>query len=209
MTETILGIDTSTVVSVGLARDGAIIEHCAVGDSRSHLEQLVPTIQAVLERAGLTTANLTGVAVGMGPGPFTGLRAGIAAAEMLAYVHQIPLIRVCSLDILGLSWAGTAPEGDFVGCTDARRKELYWAVYDAQGHRQSGPFVSTPTALPNLPRIGPGVPDHGSGQSSGQRDGDASREQNKFTCSAEAKETVDERSEEHGSTGQRDGSAVS
>ena len=166
MSEYILGIDTSTRVCVGLARDGKPRVSQAVGDSRSHVELLVPTIETVLDMAAITPSALTGIAVGMGPGPYTGLRVGIATAQMLAEAWELPLYHVCSLDVLGIGWALTHPAGDFVACSDARRKELYWAVYDRFGQRLKGPEVSLPSEVPKLWCVGPGVlvyPDAGAG----------------------------------------------
>ncbi len=157
MTELVLGIDTSTRVCVGLARDGQVLASVTVGDSRSHVERLMPTVQEVLASAGVGPADLTGIVVGMGPGPYTGLRVGVAAAEMLGMARGIPVRHVCSLDVLGLGWAATHPQADFVACADARRKELYWAVYDRQGRRVDGPKVSSPDDLPDLPCVGPGA----------------------------------------------------
>ena len=157
MTETILGIDTSSRVCVGLARDGQPLASRAAGDSRSHVELLVPTLEALLDSADLGAAELTGVAIGMGPGPYTGLRAGVATAQMLAESWGLRLYQVCSLDVVGLGWALTNPPGDFVACSDARRKELYWGVYDRFGQRLQGPFVSPPADLPKLPCVGPGT----------------------------------------------------
>ena len=157
MSEVVLGIDTSTRVCVGLARDGEAVYSTAVGDTRSHVELLLPTVRDVMKKAGVSAKKLTAVAVGMGPGPFTGLRVGVAAAQMLATAWKLPLLQVCGLDVLGLTWAKTHPQGDFVACIDARRKELYWAVYDMHGKRIQGPDVSAPADLPHLPCIGPGT----------------------------------------------------
>ena len=169
MSELVLGIDTSTRVCVGLARDGEEIISCSAGDSRSHVEQLMPTVQQVLDQAGVGLSDLTAVAVGMGPGPFTGLRVGVSTAQMLATAQGIPLLRVCSLDVLAVQWAQTSPAGKFIACTDARRKELYWAAYDRFGMRTQGPCVSAPSDLPKLPCVGPGAvlyPQAGSGMDS-------------------------------------------
>jgi tRNA threonylcarbamoyl adenosine modification protein YeaZ/ribosomal-protein-alanine acetyltransferase len=117
----------------------------------------MPTVQSVLLEAGLTVRDLTGIVVGMGPGPYTGLRVGVAAAEILGMTLGIPVHHVCSLDVIGLSWATTHPIKNYIACTDARRKELYWAVYDTFGRRLDGPNVSAPTALPKQPIVGPGT----------------------------------------------------
>jgi tRNA threonylcarbamoyl adenosine modification protein YeaZ len=157
MTELVLGVDTSTRVCVGVARDGEVVASITVGDSRSHVELLMPAVHVALEDAGIAMSELTAVAIGMGPGPFTGLRVGVAAAEMIAEARGIRSYHVCSLDILALSWAQTHPLRSFVACTDARRKELYWATYDQFGQRTDGPFVSDPSKVPDLPCVGPGT----------------------------------------------------
>ena len=157
MPEVILGIDTSTQVCVGLARKGEAVASASVGDSRSHVELLIPTVRSVMKSTKTRKSDLTGIAVGMGPGPFTGLRVGIVAAQMLAKALKIPVYHRCSLDVLGLGWALTHPQGDFIACTDARRKELYWAVYDRYGRRVEGPFVSSSDEVYDLPCVGPGV----------------------------------------------------
>jgi len=157
MSEVILGIDTSTQVCVGLACDGETVMSASVGDSRSHVELLMPTVKSVMKAAHARRSDLTGIAVGMGPGPFTGLRVGIVAAQMLSMALKIPVYHRCSLDILGVGWALTYPQGPFIACTDARRKELYWAVYDRHGRRTEGPYVSSSDRIPDYSCVGPGV----------------------------------------------------
>jgi len=157
MSEVILGIDTSTQVCVGLARDGEPVLSESVGDSRSHVELLMPTVKSVMKDAKIRRRDLSGIAVGMGPGPYTGLRVGIAAAQMLSVALKIPVYHRCSLDVLGLDWALTNPQGPYIVCTDARRKELYWAIYDHQGRRVEGPYVSTSDQIPDLGCVGPGI----------------------------------------------------
>jgi tRNA threonylcarbamoyl adenosine modification protein YeaZ len=90
----------------------------------------------VLDDARLTMGDLDVVVTGLGPGPFTGLRVGVVTAAALADARGLPVIGVCSLDAIG-SGARTV-------VTDARRKELYWATYDADGTRIAGPSVDKP-----------------------------------------------------------------
>jgi tRNA threonylcarbamoyl adenosine modification protein YeaZ len=112
----------------------------------------------VLERADLSLAQVDELVVGLGPGPFTGLRVGVAAAQTWAAVSGRPVRSVCSLDVLALAQSrrGGGPSR-FVAALDARRRELYWAVYDAAGARLGDPQVSAPADLPDLPLIGPGA----------------------------------------------------
>jgi len=159
MPEITLAIDTSTRVAVGLARDEQVLCTRLVGDDRSHVELLTPCIHEVLASAGLSLADVTRIGVGVGPGPFTGLRVGVATAEILGQALGIPVIGVCSLDAIALRHTG-AP-GEFVVVIDARRHEVYWARYDATGLRVDGPHVGPATALPPLPAIGPGISDDG------------------------------------------------
>jgi tRNA threonylcarbamoyl adenosine modification protein YeaZ len=154
----VLGIDTATDVRAGLARDGQVATSDAVEDRRAHAEQLLPLVQRVLAAGDATPKDLTGIVVGVGPGPFTGLRVGVAAAVTLAQALGISVRGVCSLDVVALEWAGRgdAPAG-FVVVADARRKEVYWAGYDASGTRVEGPFVTAPDEVPDLPLAGPGA----------------------------------------------------
>ncbi len=148
----VLGIDTSGVVCAGVAVDGAVVASGVIPDTRAHAEQLMPLVQQVMADAGLTLAEVDRIAVGVGPGPFTGLRVGVVAAVTLGEALGVPVRGVCSLDVL----AHQANESsDFVVATDARRKEWYWASYDADGNRVDGPFVTAPDQLPELPKVGP------------------------------------------------------
>jgi len=122
-----LAIDTSYFVATGLARDGVPIDSEVVTDTRAHGESLMPCVVELCRRHGLAVADIDEFAVGMGPGPFTGLRVGIAAAATLAHLAGQDLHRVCSLDALALQWRSTGAPAEFVVASDARRKELYWA----------------------------------------------------------------------------------
>jgi tRNA threonylcarbamoyl adenosine modification protein YeaZ len=87
----------------------------------------------------LAASDVDEVVVGMGPGPFTGLRVGIAFAQSFALARQIPVRGVCSLDAI----AAQIKENDFIITVDARRKEVYWARY-TNGVRISDPAVNFP-----------------------------------------------------------------
>ncbi|MDY6050410.1 MAG: tRNA (adenosine(37)-N6)-threonylcarbamoyltransferase complex dimerization subunit type 1 TsaB [Corynebacterium sp.] len=118
---------------------------------RSHNEHLVPLTLAALDAAGLTFADLDAVIVGVGPGPFTGLRVGMASAEAFGQACGIPVYGVVSLD--AVRWAFQQAGGDLSGsllvASDARRKEVYWARY-VDGDRVAGPHVDKPAVLADL-----------------------------------------------------------
>ena len=151
----VLALDTATVVNVGLARGSQVLAVATVTDRMAHAEQLMPLVADTLARGGVRVADLDQIVVGLGPGPFTGLRVGVVTAQILATVTGVPLHGVCSLDALAVEYAATDPAGKFVVATDARRREVYWASYAADGRRQHGPTVERPDAVPQLPTIGP------------------------------------------------------
>jgi tRNA threonylcarbamoyl adenosine modification protein YeaZ len=153
----VLGVDTSTQVNVGVAHYGRTIATATVADRMAHVEQLIPLIRRALAEAELDLGDVRHIVLGLGPGPFTGLRVGIATARVLASVANIAVHGICSLDVLAAEYAAQVPATGFIVTTDARRKELYWARYRADGRRLEGPQVSTPEAVPRLPTIGPGA----------------------------------------------------
>ncbi|HET9656590.1 MAG TPA: tRNA (adenosine(37)-N6)-threonylcarbamoyltransferase complex dimerization subunit type 1 TsaB [Kineosporiaceae bacterium] len=157
----LLAVDTSGAqVSVALHDGGRLLARRDVADPRRHAEVLAPSLTAVLAEAGRQIHEVSDVAVGVGPGPFTGLRVGLVTADMLGHVLGVPVHGVCSLDGLALAAvrAGTAgPAEEFCVATDARRREVYWARYRG-GRRLAGPAVDAPADLPRdgLPVIGRG-----------------------------------------------------
>ena len=155
----VLALDTSTVVNVGLARDDRVLGTATVADQMAHVEQLIPLVSECLDAAGVAPGDLDQLIVGVGPGPFTGLRVGVATAQALSYVLGLELRGVCSLDVLAAQFAGVRP-GEFVVATDARRREVYWAAYTSVGVRLGDPRVSRPSDVPRLPTIGPAADLH-------------------------------------------------
>jgi len=153
----LLAFDTATAhVTVALHDGGSVVASFESGESMRHGEMLAPGIQRVLAEGGATAKDLTGIAVGVGPGPFTGLRVGLVTARTLALVRGIPVHGVCSLDILAAAGVDAGLE-EFVVATDARRKEVYLASY-AGGRRVSGPEVVKPVdAGTELPVLGRGA----------------------------------------------------
>lgn len=129
----LLCLETATRnCSVALVRDGQVIairEHAEEG--YTHAEKLHVFIEDVLQEAGVLASELNAVAVSKGPGSYTGLRIGVSAAKGLCYALQIPLISVSTLQILAR--ATSVNEGYIIPLIDARRMEVYTAVFDAQG----------------------------------------------------------------------------
>jgi tRNA threonylcarbamoyl adenosine modification protein YeaZ len=150
----VLALDTSTVVNVGLAQGERVLATATVTEQMAHAEQLMPLVSECLDVAGVRAADLDRLVVGVGPGPFTGLRVGVATAQVLSYVLGVELHGVCSLDVLAAQFTGASPE-EFVVATDARRREVYWGHYGAAGVRFGEPRVSRPGDVPRLPTIGP------------------------------------------------------
>jgi tRNA threonylcarbamoyl adenosine modification protein YeaZ len=135
-----LGIDTSTpLVSVALVSgDGLVVRREELA-SNKHGEVLAAFIDEVLHDAGAVAADVGAVGVGLGPGPFTGLRVGIVTAAAMSDALDIPAYGVCSLDMVD----GTHDGGALV-VSDARRRQLYWAAYNSDGVRQEGPEIGFP-----------------------------------------------------------------
>jgi tRNA threonylcarbamoyl adenosine modification protein YeaZ len=142
----ILALDTATpAVTAGVVRlDGSactVLAERVTVDARAHAERLTPNVLAALADAALTMADLDAVVVGCGPGPFTGLRAGMATGAAYAHALGIPVHGVCSLDAIGVRTTG-----DTLVVTDARRREVYWARY-RDGVRTAGPAVNAPADI--------------------------------------------------------------
>ncbi|WFE32132.1 tRNA (adenosine(37)-N6)-threonylcarbamoyltransferase complex dimerization subunit type 1 TsaB [Micromonospora sp. WMMD975] len=143
----VLVVDSSTpAVTAALAEvsaDGVALRasRCTV-DARAHGELLAPQVDAVLADVGARPADLAAIVAGLGPGPFTGLRVGLVTAATMGQVLGVPTYGVCSLDGLGLP---PSDDGETVlAASDARRREVYWAVYDGAGRRVAGPDVAAP-----------------------------------------------------------------
>ena len=151
----LLAFDTATtLVSVALHDGNDVVVDLSSDRPMKHGEQLAPLIEQALAQTGTGRQQLTAIAVGVGPGPFTGLRVGLVTARTLALVLGIPVHGVCSLDILALEAVDTgAVDEAFAVATDARRKEVYFAAYDAQGRREEGPVVDKPAALTTYRRV--------------------------------------------------------
>ncbi|KUG60518.1 hypothetical protein AVL63_09140 [Nesterenkonia jeotgali] len=170
----LLAIDSSAGASVAVLDDGQVRAQWRTAETTTHAEVLAEAVAQTMREARVTGAGLRGVVVGVGPGPFTGLRVGLALAHSLAEVWGVPLHGVCSLDslaqralnqsalnqaALNQSAGDSGPvSGEFLAASDARRREVYWARYrsDAHGFAEllEGPQVSAASELPDLPVVG-------------------------------------------------------
>jgi tRNA threonylcarbamoyladenosine biosynthesis protein TsaB len=138
----IVGLDTSTrATSVAILGAGIELELRDDGERPRHAERLQPLLEQALEQAGAGWGDVERLCVGVGPGGFTGLRLGIATARALAQARGLPVVGVSSLDALGL-----ALEGRVAALIDARRGEVFAAVYE-HGERTLEPVAIAPAAL--------------------------------------------------------------
>ena len=143
----VLAFDTATpAVTVALHDGTHVLAETTTVDARRHGELLASSIDAMLAEAGAGRLDVTAVAAGTGPGPYTGLRAGLVTARVLGSALGVPVYGVCTLDVIAadvVSTGATAGQ-EFLVATDARRREVYWARYDTHGRRLDGPAVGYP-----------------------------------------------------------------
>ena len=139
----VVGFDTATpAVSVALHDGERVVAEASAADGRRHGELLAPMIAKVLADAGASRADLTAVAVGVGPGPYTGLRVGVVTARVLGAVLGIPVHGVCSLDVIAA--AVTRPPGG----------SSWWRPTRA-ARRSTGPGTTRPARAWRVPRSAP------------------------------------------------------
>jgi tRNA threonylcarbamoyl adenosine modification protein YeaZ len=141
----VLAVDTATpAVTAGVVdlTEMVVLAQCVTIDAKAHGELLTPHILSALSDAGRTLADVDAIVCGVGPGPFTGLRAGMATAAALGQALDRPVYPVCTLDAIA-----AVEDGPVLVASDARRKEVYWAFYDAAGTRVVGPSVDKPPAV--------------------------------------------------------------
>ncbi|GAA3245576.1 tRNA (adenosine(37)-N6)-threonylcarbamoyltransferase complex dimerization subunit type 1 TsaB [Pseudonocardia petroleophila] len=154
----VLALDTATpAVTAGVVEltTDAVVPRSVrvVHDPRKHAELLMPGVLAACADAGTALREIGAIVVGTGPGPFTGLRVGMVTAAALGDALGVPVHGVCSLDAIAADAVDAAAidaaagAGPLLVVTDARRREVYWAVYDGSGARTDGPHVESPAAL--------------------------------------------------------------
>lgn len=155
----VLALDTATpAVTAGVVELSAeaLTPRSArvVHDPRKHGELLMPGVLAACADAGIALREVDAVVSGAGPGPFTGLRVGMVTAAALGDALGVPVHGVGTLDAIAADAAPMAG-GDLLVVTDARRREVYWALYDTRGSLLSGPHVEAPAVLVGrLPELG-------------------------------------------------------
>ncbi|WP_242888912.1 tRNA (adenosine(37)-N6)-threonylcarbamoyltransferase complex dimerization subunit type 1 TsaB [Actinomadura litoris] len=161
----VLAFDTATAaITVALYEwtpgEGAVPRGAAEAvDRRRHTELLTPSIAQVMADAGAAPADLSAIAVGVGPGPYTGLRVGLVTAQAMGEALGVPVHGVCTLDVIA---SATGRDEPFAVATDARRKEVYWARYDSCRARATDPAVGPAAdvldgAPEGLPVVGEGA----------------------------------------------------
>lgn len=158
----LLALDTATpAVTVALhdTEGERTLAAADQSDARRHGELLLPSIDRVLSTAGRALHDVTGIVVGVGPGPYTGLRVGLATAQAFGAALHTPVYGLCTLDGIAYASGLSAP---FVVATDARRREVYWARYaDARTRLDDRPAVDRPSELAgevlSLPAVGAGA----------------------------------------------------
>ncbi|GAB6158457.1 tRNA (adenosine(37)-N6)-threonylcarbamoyltransferase complex dimerization subunit type 1 TsaB [Desulfotomaculum varum] len=140
----VLGIEAATpVAGVAVAADGCILAERLVNNRRTHSVNLLPMIKAVIEEAGISAGQIGAVAVSSGPGSFTGLRIGLTTAKTLAWLWQVPLVGVSTLEALALPLA--AQDAIICPILNARKNEVYAAVF--RGNAGQPELLAGPLAL--------------------------------------------------------------
>src|SRR5271168_4096168 len=152
----VLAFDASTeALSVALCTEQGTLER-GLETARGHAEQILPLIDAVLAEADVRLTELDGIAAGVGPGTFTGVRISVAVAQGLAYGAGLPVVPVTSLEALAFP-AIEAGADRVIACLDARMGEVYWGCFardPAQGLRALGSLQVSPAARVHLPSAG-------------------------------------------------------
>jgi tRNA threonylcarbamoyl adenosine modification protein YeaZ len=149
----LLAIDTSAGTSIAVVDAGRVLSLAEEAGTRHHAEAIGILLRAALGEAGAAPSEITGVVAGMGPGPFTGLRVGIAAARAFAFGVGVPVHPVASHDAIAYGHAERV-----LVVTDARRREVAWSVYDADVTRREGPELCERDGFAAIEARHPGVP---------------------------------------------------
>jgi tRNA threonylcarbamoyladenosine biosynthesis protein TsaB len=160
----LLGIDTSTAASAAcvLREDGEVFEvvpePAALSARPAHARELMPAVADVMDRAGLEYGDLEAIAVGVGPGTFTGLRIGVATARALASANGLEVRPVSSLAALAAGIEAEAAAPSLLAVIDAKRGEVFAAEYAPEGKRRWGPLALRPEQLAERVRAAGSAP---------------------------------------------------
>jgi tRNA threonylcarbamoyl adenosine modification protein YeaZ len=149
----LLAIDTSAGTSVAVVDDGRVLAEADEPGTRRHAEAIGSLLRAALADAGIEPGAVTGVVAGMGPGPFTGLRVGIAAARAFAFGIGVPVHPVVSHDAIAFGHRERV-----LVVTDARRREVAWSLYDPDVVRLAGPELVERDGFGEVAARHPGIP---------------------------------------------------
>lgn len=143
----ILALDTSSALTSVAVVDGQrVVAAASHLDARRHAEVMAPLLADVI--AGIDRASIDAIACGVGPGPYTGLRVGIATALAVGMAWQVPVHGICSLDAVAAAALNLDPSlTGLCVALDARRREVYWARYSGDGERSQGPRVGAPATI--------------------------------------------------------------
>ncbi|KWT61420.1 tRNA (adenosine(37)-N6)-threonylcarbamoyltransferase complex dimerization subunit type 1 TsaB [Streptomyces sp. NRRL F-5755] len=168
----LLALDTATPAVTVAVHDGSrVLAEERQVDARRHGELLLPAVDRALAEAGVKLDAVSDIVVGVGPGPYTGLRVGLVTAATFAAALDVPVHGLCTLD--GIAYAAGLDE-PFVVATDARRKEVYWARYADARTRLTEPAVDRPADIADqvggVPAVGAGAVLY-AGTFTGVRDG--------------------------------------
>lgn len=148
----LLAIDTSAGTSVAVVDSGRVLAEADEAGTRRHAEAIGTLLRAALADAGIEPRQVAGVVAGMGPGPFTGLRVGIAAARAFAFGVGVPVHPVVSHDAIAFG-----REERVLVVTDARRREVAWSLYDPDVVRLEGPALCLRDGFEAITDRHPGV----------------------------------------------------
>ncbi|MBQ0988047.1 tRNA (adenosine(37)-N6)-threonylcarbamoyltransferase complex dimerization subunit type 1 TsaB [Streptomyces sp. F63] len=154
----LLALDTATpAVTVALHDGERVLAEASRVDARRHGELLLPAVDRVLAEAGVKLPSVTGIVVGAGPGPYTGLRVGLVTAAVFGAATGAPVYGLCTLDGIAYAAGRAGIGGPFTVATDARRKEVYWARYADSRTRLTAPAVDRPAEIAEQVADGPAV----------------------------------------------------
>ena len=168
----VLALDTATPDLSAAVVGPNLRESVRVPVGNRMAAAIAPEVDGLLQYSGLARGDLAAIAVGAGPGPYTSLRVGLMFARAVGWALGIPVLGACSLDVVARA-VSLAGAGAFGVALDARRREVYWAGYDAEGRRRVGPLVARPADIGSAATrwFGPGLVDSSAGAGMVERRG--------------------------------------